>query len=114
VDLHGNRGDGDEDRYSPVGTGMEAKSPPHALWGGERKNFPRTFPALLTSLVLNKETNTELKHKQRLLSLLNGLLLSHLNKASSSATSSRSSSASSIYIHTHMRRDPLTSGVSLH
>ncbi|MCI94870.1 hypothetical protein A2U01_0116168, partial [Trifolium medium] len=47
-------GDGDGDKYSPVKTGMEAKSPPHALWGGERGSFSRTFPAPLTSLVVDE------------------------------------------------------------
>ncbi|MCI96080.1 hypothetical protein A2U01_0117379, partial [Trifolium medium] len=27
-------GDGDEDKYSPVGTGMKAKTPPRALRAG--------------------------------------------------------------------------------
>ncbi|PNY01119.1 hypothetical protein L195_g024407 [Trifolium pratense] len=50
MDLRRNRGDEDGDKYSPVGTGMEAKSPQHVLWGGERGSFPRTFHAPLTSL----------------------------------------------------------------
>jgi hypothetical protein len=29
-------GDGDGDKYSPVGTGMKAKIPPKAVRGGER------------------------------------------------------------------------------
>ncbi|MCI56765.1 hypothetical protein A2U01_0078016, partial [Trifolium medium] len=42
--------DGDVDKYSPVGTGIEAKTPPQALRGGERGSFLRTFPTPLTSL----------------------------------------------------------------
>ncbi|PNX90426.1 hypothetical protein L195_g046550, partial [Trifolium pratense] len=41
-------GDEDEDKYSPVGTGMEAKTLPHALRGGERGSFLRTFSALIS------------------------------------------------------------------
>ncbi|MCI85972.1 hypothetical protein A2U01_0107251, partial [Trifolium medium] len=31
-------------KYSPVGTGIEAKTPSQALRGGERGSFLRTFP----------------------------------------------------------------------
>ncbi|MCI63684.1 hypothetical protein A2U01_0084941, partial [Trifolium medium] len=49
-------GDGDGDKCSPVGTGIEAKIPPQALRDGKRESFLRTFPAPLTSLVLRLYT----------------------------------------------------------